>query len=547
MVAAMTALSPLDALLHEHKLLDPFPDAALREAEAFVAHPGVDDPALINLTHLPFVTIDEVSSRDLDQALVVRRESRANPSRYHSLGPSASPGDPPEAEGFRVWYAIADAAHVAPPGSALFAEALRRGATAYLPGRVVSMLPKSLSEGIVSLLPGVLRRAVVWEMEIAPDGRCVRTQIHLARIRSRAKLAYDRVQAWLDGVLPAPTTDPAALASLRALPAFGRRRQQVAEERGVVRYRRRELAVGLGADGLRFIAQADDRNDVERYNEQLSLLCNVEGAQQLLDGIPQVGEALQPIFRVHQPPEEALQNELAAQLEALVRVHRLDRSRWLWEPSSGRSLAAFLDGLPQEGPEGRLAHAVHRQAVLMNRAAAFRSVPGPHHGVGAPVYGRFSAPMREVVGVYLHQELADLRRHRAGLPLGPHAERASVREAVIQAATDAQARQRAIDRKINRIALDHLFGKRDGPWPATVMGVSRGRLHVQLEQPPIDAKVYFRHLEPRHGRLFVHEDRVAAVHEDGRVFLRVGDAVTVQVQGRDPEADRWALDVYSTA
>ncbi len=510
----------IEALLHEHDLEDRFPEGAVREAAAHVAAPGLEDPALEDLERLAFCTIDETTSRDLDQALYVEAHG----------------------EGFVAWYAIADAGHYVPLGSALFAEALRRGATAYLPGRNVPMLPRSLSEGIVSLNPGEPRRAVVWRMEVGPDGRCVRTTLHRARIRSRAKLAYDGVQAWLDGS-PPPCDDPEVLASLAQLPGFGRLRMRVAEERGVVRYRRRELSVTAGDDGLRFVAHADDRNDVERYNEQLSLLCNVEGARLLHTHASERGDLLQPIYRVHEPPEGDLVERLQAQLRAIRALHGLSPDAWHWAPTSDESLAEFLDGLPHDGREGRIAHAVHRQAVMMNRAAVYRAAPGPHHGVGAPVYGRFSAPMREVVGVFLHQELDELRTGHAQPIPPPFRSADAVRTAVIDAATRSRQRQRDLDRQINRRALDHLFEAAPVALRCTVMGVSRGRVHVQLDAPPIDAKVYFRHLAERHGPLTVAEHGVAALKEDGTPLVVIGQPARLRVLGRDGASDRWALDL----
>ena len=514
----------LQNLLVEHDLLVDFPAAAKRETEAWVADLGLGDPALEDLEHLPFVTMDEVSSRDLDQALCLQ----------------------PHEGGFIAWYAIADAAHFVKLPSALFAEALRRGATAYLPGRVVSMLPKALSEGVVSLNPKVRRRALVWRMHVDRQGVCVQTTLHRARIRSRAKLAYDGVQAWLDGevehpgIEPERVDDPEVLASLRCLPEFGHLRLAVAEEHGVVRYRRRELAVTR--DGFRFVAYADDRNDVERFNEQLSLLCNVEGARLLHEARAPQG-LLQPIYRVHEPPEPQLLDRLEHQLSSLCRLHQLDPDQWGWRAPSAQSLAAFLDGLPHDGDPGRVAHAVHRQAVLMNRAAAYRSAPGPHHGVGAPFYGRFSAPMREVVGVFLHQELEQMQSGIAPPNPAGFDSADAVRDAVIEAATRSRRLQRTLDREINRLALDQLFQESRDPMPATVMGVSKGRIHVQLDAPPIDAKVYFRHLQARHGPLQVDELGLAALQEDGTPWVIVGQRVQVVVLGPDGDTDRWALDL----
>jgi len=171
-----TALADLVALAVDHGLDPVFSDAVEREALAWTEDPRTDEPSLTDLRHLPFVTIDNVDSRDLDQALLVERAGR----------------------GHRVRYAIADASFYVPRGSALFAEALRRGASYYLPGWMIPMLPRALSEGIVSLNPRVDRRALVFDMQLDASGACTSTDVVPARIRSRAKLAYDGVQRFLD-------------------------------------------------------------------------------------------------------------------------------------------------------------------------------------------------------------------------------------------------------------------------------------------------------------------------------------------------------------
>ena len=83
-----------------------FPPEVLAETEAWLKAPGIDDPLLVDRTTMPFVTIDNAHSKDLDQAVFVDREG----------------------EGFVVAYAIADASYYVRPGSALFAEAMKRGA-----------------------------------------------------------------------------------------------------------------------------------------------------------------------------------------------------------------------------------------------------------------------------------------------------------------------------------------------------------------------------------------------------------------------------------
>src|SRR4029078_8753543 len=124
-------------------------------------------------TGLPFVTIDGPSSKDLDQAIHVAREG----------------------DGYVVRYALADAACFVRPGTAVFAEALARGASFYFPGLSIPMLPRPLSEGIISLNPDGPRRALTFEVHLGSRGEILRTQLVHSRVRSRKKLAFGDVQA----------------------------------------------------------------------------------------------------------------------------------------------------------------------------------------------------------------------------------------------------------------------------------------------------------------------------------------------------------------
>jgi len=483
-----TALADLVRLAVDHGLDPVFSDAVEREALAWTEDPRADEPTLADLRELPFVTIDNVDSRDLDQALLVERAGR----------------------GHRVRYAIADASFYVPRGSALFADALRRGASYYLPGWMVPMLPRTLSEGIVSLNPRVDRRALVFDMQLDASGACTSTDIVRARIRSQAKLDYDGVQRFLDGDAPDYATGEVAEV-LRRLREVGERRIAHAAARDVVRYRRRVVEVGLD-DRKSFVLFGGLRNDVERYGEQLSLLCNAEGARLLREG--ERAPHVQPIYRVHPPPPEDRVARFAEELDAIADARG---DRWRWKRAGGQSLAAYLAALPWEGEDARLTRAIQRQAIMTNVRSTFRGEPGAHHGVGAEVYARFSAPMREIVGVFLHGELVE---HVRGL--GERNE--DLAEEIIEAANESRNLQRTLTAKADRLALDALLARDQASGAVrrgTVMGSTKGKVYVTLDEPPVEVKLYRRHL-------------------GGRAF-ELGDAIDVRVTGRD-DRDRWVLE-----
>jgi ribonuclease R len=523
-----SALAQLYALAAEHQLDPAFPPEVESEVAALLQAPGIDDPTLRDMTKLPFVSIDGPGTRDLDQALYID-----------------------ERDGQLVaYYALADPSWCVRPGTALFDEALRRGATYYMPGLAIPMLPRALSEGIVSLNEGQARRAMVFVMRVDQRGRCVKTTIERARIRSRAQLTFRGVQRHLDDPKGHPMPRGVS-ASLKRLRKLGELRMRDAERRDVVRYRRTEVSVKLDDKaGMRFAIMGDARGPVERYNEQLSLLCNVEGARFLRKGAADTW--MQAIFRVHPTPTARRYEELERMLRATAKKHRLDRGRWVWSRDDPRSLADFLDALPRRGRLGRVARAVHRQAVLINERSIFSSEPARHHGVGADVYARFSAPMREVVGVFLHKETWERLARKPDPPahvLGEPMDDDELRERVVLRANDAKELQRRLTKEANRLVIDQLLGddasrgRGDRPWRrGTLMGFTESRAHVRLDQPPVEVKVYRRHLESSmRCKLKLSEDGIEWRRDDGNALCAIGDEVEVRVHSRDRRGDRWAL------
>ncbi len=501
-----------------------FPPAVQAETEALLADPGLSDPELVDQRELPFVTIDGPGTRDLDQAVAVRRRG----------------------SGFTIEYAIADAAHACRPGSALFEEALRRGATYYLPGLSIPMLPRALSEGVTSLGPDADRRALLFSMDIEPDGSCTETRVTRIRMRSRAQLTFGEVQAFLDG--GAGTGDPAVDASLQALGAVGENLLAAARARDVVFYRRTEVKIRLRApeagDGMGFAVIGEVRDAVEQYNEQISLLCNTEAARLLRDADTE-DDHLQPIYRVHAPPKAGRVEELERALTALCHEQGLDPARWSWHRDGGRSLSRFLAGLPDEGPHARLTRAIRRQAIMINVRSEFSERPGPHHGIGADVYGRFTSPMREMVGVFLHRELIE---HLAAPPPPAPAQLAAdeaLRDRVIEVANSAKQRQRQLRSEANRLVLDRIFERAgDRPLLGTVMGLTPTRVHGTLDEPPVDVKMYGEHLrEWLGGAPALDDTRTLLRGPDGELLCRLGDAIRVRVADRVTRRgqDRWVL------
>ncbi len=367
----------LAELRRQLKVAVDFPDEVVAEAKRAarsVELPETDETAI------PFVTIDPPGSMDLDQALHVERRG----------------------SGYRVRYAIADVADFVAPGGPLDEEAHRRGETLYAPDGNALLYPSELSQRAASLLPGELRPALVWTMEVDETGEGTAVHVRKARVRSRAKLDYGRVQQALD--------DGSADEILRLLREVGILRQQREVRRGGVSLQLPEQEVAKGPDGYALSYRAP--LPVEGWNAQISLMTGMAAAELMLTG--EVG---------------ILRTVPAADPARLERFRRTAKALGVTWPQA-MSYPDFVRALDANVP---------RQAALLAQAAgllrgsgytAFDQKVPKHaeHAALASTYAHTTAPLRRLVDRYVGETCIALSAGKkvpewveSGLPRLPEA------------------------------------------------------------------------------------------------------------------------------
>ncbi|SFF05307.1 RNB domain-containing ribonuclease [Blastococcus tunisiensis] len=430
------------AIRAEFDVPEEFPAAVLAEAERRAAQPRLPE---LDATDLPLVTLDPVGSRDLDQAVHL-----------------AARGD-----GYRVSYAIADVGAVVELGGALDGEARRRGQTLYSPDSRTPLHPAVLSEGAASLLPGELRAAALWTVDLDGDGEPVRVDLRRARVRSRAQLDYPSVQAQADaGTLPGP---------LALLPAVGALLQRRAAERGAIELGTPDQEVQATPDGGWTLVLRGDL-PVEDWNAEISLLTGRCAAMLMLDGGVGLLRTLPP-----------------------ARPRDVDRLRLLapalgvdWPDGAGPG--AVIAGLDPSRP----GHAAFlEEAVTLLRGAAYTAFDGPppdepgHGGVGAP-YAHVTAPLRRLVdrfGTEVCLALAAGREPDPGL-------RAALPELpALMAASDRRTRD--VERAVLDATEAWLLRGREGQlFSAVVVDAEDGRGTVVLDDLAIRGRCTGEQLRP---------------------------------------------------
>ncbi len=164
-------------------LLPDFSAQALAELNKIQSPARSDGGSIRDLTELPWASIDNDDSRDLDQLTVAE----------------AMPGNT-----VKVQVAVANVDALVKDGSAIDVHARHNTTTVYTPAKIFPMIPEKLSTDLTSLNFNEERLSIVVEMVIGPDGSLQKSDIYQALVRNHAKLAYHGVAAWLEGNGPLP-------------------------------------------------------------------------------------------------------------------------------------------------------------------------------------------------------------------------------------------------------------------------------------------------------------------------------------------------------
>ncbi|MCJ0825000.1 RNB domain-containing ribonuclease [Luteimonas sp. 50] len=457
------ALEPgIEAIKRELELPLAFPPDVEAAAAAAAAHPRL--PAE-DRSDLAFVTIDPPGAMDLDQALHVARKG----------------------DGYVVHYAIADVAAFVRPGDPVDLEANRRGATLYGADAKIPLHPKVLSEGAASLLPGQLRPALLWTIELDRSGEGITVDVHRALVRSRERFDYDGVQRRID----AGDADP-MWAVLREI---GELRKQREQRRGGVSLPLPEQEIRVEGDCWQLEFRA--RHPVEDWNEQISLLTGMAAAHLMMEH--RVG-----LLRTLPEPDP----------RALGRLRRTAKALGIaWPERMG--YPDFIRSLDPADPR-HVAMMVSCTSVL--RGAGYAAFVGemptqPLHSALASTYAHVTAPLRRLVDRYTGETCVALC---AGQP---------VPDWVLQALPGLPATMADADRRAGRFERA-VIDLAESLVLATRVGESFTGTIVEVERRDRDE-----------GVVMLHALAIEA-HVVAEGTLPLGETVTVRLVAADPAARR---------
>ncbi len=328
------------------------------------AYPDYIEPSLypnrVDLSNLPFCTIDPATAKDYDDAIYFDKEKN------------------------HLYVAIADVSEYVSVDGPIDKEARERGFSIYFPHKSIPMLPRALSEGICSLKPDVLRLSFVCKIELDENLEPKREEFFEAIIKSRKKYSYDRVDEFLKGEFKnIDEIDREILDYLLPLSKITLKLREKRLQKGY-EFSNPEIRMELNKNQNLVATYIENETPSHQLIEDCMLLANRAAAKMFDYGI----------FRVHEEPSlekiEELLNELAT-IGIFTKEFKTIHSLFL--------------NIQKEAENKNLKQYVDKLLIRTQKQAAYSAKNIGHFGLGFEAYTHFTSPIRRYSDLTLHRLL----------------------------------------------------------------------------------------------------------------------------------------------
>ena len=468
------AASARDEMLHEGFSPD-FPPETAEELSALRSgHAPIPPGEIRDLRDSLWSSIDNDTSRDLDQIEVAERAPN----------------------GIRVLVGIADVDSDVSMGSTIDQHAASQTTSVYTPVTVFPMLPPELSTDLTSLGQDVDRLAIIIEMLVASGGEITASDIYRAVVRNKAQLTYEGVGPWLEGTTPPPAKVASSQALQQQLKLQDEAARALRDQRhrlGALNFDRIEAQPVVSNGQVKDIA-ARRKNRASDLIEDFMVAANEVMARTLKkDGIS-------AIRRVVKTPERWPRIvDLAARYGTKLPPN-----------ADSGALAAFLQ---QQKSKDEVHYPDLSLAVvkLMGPGEYVLAKPGDpaqgHFGLAAPDYTHSTAPNRRFADL-VTQRLVKSALSKKSAPYSDEELDSIARNCTLK--EDAARKvERTMSKRVAALAFHNRIGQ---TFDAVVTGVTPKGVFVRVMNPPVE------------GRLMRGEQGVD-----------VGDRIRVTLLNTDPQ------------
>lgn len=481
------------SLIKEYNLPSKFPEPVVEEAKKCENKVDKKDiPHRVDKRDDIVFTIDGEDAKDLDDAVRVIKLKNGN---------------------YCLDVHIADVSYYVKEGSLLDKEALIRGTSIYMLGRVIPMLPRELSNGICSLNAGEDRFTLSCSMEIDEKGNVVSQEVYKGIINVTERMNYHDVQKILD------KSDKEVLKKyekyikdFELMAELATILKEKRMEQGYLNLDIPESKIELDQNGRAINVGKYETSFSNEIIEQFMLTANETIAEKFfwLDA---------PfIYRVHEEPD----------LDKVKELNKFLFNFGLKIKTSGdkvypKEFSKILEEVKGKPEEKVISHLVLRTLKI----ARYEAEDKGHFGIASKHYCHFTSPIRRYPDLFIHRIISEY------LDKNYDVEQDWVESHIKQAETDAmQASEREkIATKVERESEDlkkaeYMEGKIGEEYEGIVSSVTNFGIFVELENT-VEGLIRFENLGDEY---FIYdEERKRLIGEQTNTTYQIGDKVKIRV------------------
>ncbi len=437
-------------------------------------------------------TIDSADAMDLDDAVSVKKTEN---------------GD------YILSVYIADVSHYVKEKSALDKEAIARGTSIYIPGKVIPMLPKELSNGICSLNAGVDRLSLAVDMLISKEGVLQNAEVFKAIIKVTKKMSYDKVYKVISNTEDEETKKEYGMYKddLLLMNELAKILNEKRSKEGCINFNIPETHIVLDEN--------EDVKAIEPYPitfantiiEEFMLITNMAVAEKYFF------LELPFIYRIHEKPDE----EKLRDLNTILENYKL-RIKGIKDVHP-KALSDILNSIEDEKEKDIVSTFMLRSLKL----AKYSNECLGHFGLNAKYYCHFTSPIRRYPDLFIHRMISKAIENNMMFKENEILKYEKKAEIYAKSSSEMEKNATKIERDFDSlysaIYMNNFIGQE---YEATICSTTSFGMFVRLDNT-IEGFVSFNDMN---GDYFIYDEKTRMLigRKTSKVY-KIGDRVKVKL------------------